>query len=75
MPDISGDMDSLTKFTYYIGIKESNATGESWRFIRLFLKYFCPTKIHYNVSTIKKTCLINLLKTIKNCILDLTCTR
>lgn len=27
LPDLKGDMDSLTKFTYYIGIKESNVTG------------------------------------------------
>ncbi|XP_035826829.1 uncharacterized protein LOC118478043, partial [Aplysia californica] len=27
LPDIKGDMDSLTKFTYYIGIKRSNQTG------------------------------------------------
>ncbi|GFR88902.1 Fras1 related extracellular matrix protein, partial [Elysia marginata] len=26
LPDLKGDMDSLTKFTYYIGIKESNVT-------------------------------------------------
>ena len=29
LPDLKGDMDSLTKFTYYIGIKESNVTGRS----------------------------------------------
>ncbi|RUS70685.1 hypothetical protein EGW08_021543 [Elysia chlorotica] len=28
LPDLKGDMDSLTKFTYYIGIKESNVTGQ-----------------------------------------------
>ena len=27
LPDLKGDMDSLMKFTYYIGIKYSNATG------------------------------------------------
>ena len=28
LPDTTGDMDSLTKFTYYIGIKMSNQTGQ-----------------------------------------------
>ncbi|XP_012940541.1 uncharacterized protein LOC101864077 [Aplysia californica] len=28
LPDVTGDKDSLTKFTYYIGIKMSNVTGQ-----------------------------------------------
>lgn len=28
LPDLSGSMDSLTKFTYYVGIKYSNQTGK-----------------------------------------------
>lgn len=28
LPDVKGDMDSLMKFTYYIGIKYSNTTGK-----------------------------------------------
>ncbi|KAL8589311.1 hypothetical protein ACOMHN_052314 [Nucella lapillus] len=27
LPDLKGDLDSLTKFTYHVGIKYSNATG------------------------------------------------
>ncbi|KAK0060871.1 hypothetical protein Bpfe_009740 [Biomphalaria pfeifferi] len=28
MPDLIGNMDSLTKFTYYVGIRHSNVTGQ-----------------------------------------------
>ena len=28
LPDVKGDMDSLTKFTYYVGIKYSEETGK-----------------------------------------------
>ncbi|CAL1537134.1 unnamed protein product [Lymnaea stagnalis] len=28
LPDLKGDMDSMTKFPYYIGLKKSNVTGD-----------------------------------------------
>ena len=28
LPDLKGDLDSLTKFTYYVGIKYSQETGK-----------------------------------------------